>query len=30
MEKKYLTQFRDEEFRELFKMGYKKDWVSIN
>ena len=30
MEKKFLTQFRDEEFRELFEFGYKKDWVSSN
>lgn len=30
LEKKYLTQFGDEEFRELFELGYKKDWVSRN
>ena len=30
IEKKYLTQFWDEEFRELFEFGYKKDWVSSN
>ena len=30
IEKKFLTQFGDEEFRELFEFGYKKDWVSRN
>ena len=30
IEKKFLTQFLDEEFRELFEFGYKKDWVSSN
>ena len=30
IEKKFLTQFGDEEFRELFEFGYKKDWVSNN
>ena len=30
LEKKYLNQFGDEEFRELFELGYKKDWVSRN
>ena len=30
IEKKFLTQFGDEEFRELFEFGYKKDWVSSN
>jgi hypothetical protein len=30
MEKKFLTQFGDKELRELFEVGYKKDWVSKN
>ncbi len=30
MEKKYLTQFGDEKFRDLFEFGYKEDWVSTN
>jgi hypothetical protein len=30
MEKKFLNQFMDEEFRELFEVGHKKDWVSSN
>ncbi len=30
VEKKYLSQFGDETFRELFEFGYKKDWVSSN
>ena len=30
IEKKFLTQFGDEEFRELFEFGYKKDWGSMN
>ena len=30
IEKKFLTQFLDEEFRELFELGHKKDWVCNN
>ncbi len=30
IEKKFLTQFGDEEFRELFELGYKKDWIANN
>ena len=30
IEKKFLTQFLDEEFRDLFELGHKKDWVCNN
>jgi hypothetical protein len=30
IEKKFLTQFGDEKFRELFEFGYKKEWGSVN